>query len=38
MIAVWLRVTYEYADLEVEVEICIMSFCGAIVKSAYPLE
>jgi hypothetical protein len=38
MIAVWRRVALTYADLEVEVEICIMSFCGAVVKSGYPLE
>ncbi len=30
--------TYTYAGLEDEVEICIMSFCGAVVKSGYPLE
>ena len=30
---------YTYAaSLEDEVEICIMSFCGAVVKSGYPLE
>jgi hypothetical protein len=38
MIAAWPRVTYAYADLEVEVGICIMSFCGVIVKGECPLE
>jgi hypothetical protein len=27
-----------YAGLEDEVEICIMSFCSAVVKRGYPLE
>jgi hypothetical protein len=38
MIAAWHRVTLVYAGLEVEVEICIMSFCDAVVKSGYPLQ
>ena len=38
MVAAWRRVAYTYADLEDEVEICIMSLCGAVVKSGYPLE
>ena len=36
MVAAWRRVAYTYADLEDEVEICIMSLCGAVVKSEYP--
>ena len=38
MVAVWHRIAYTYAGLEDEVEISIMSFCGAVVKSGYPLE
>jgi hypothetical protein len=37
MVAVWDRIAYTYAGLEDEVEICIMSFRGAIVKSGYTL-
>jgi hypothetical protein len=33
----WRRMPYTYAGLEDEVEIRIMSFCGAVVKSGYPL-
>jgi hypothetical protein len=38
IIAVWRSIAYAYAGLEDEVEICIMSFRGAVVKSGYPLE
>ena len=38
MVAVWRSIAYRYAGLEDEVEICIMSFCSAVVKSGYPLE
>jgi hypothetical protein len=38
MIAFERRVAYTYACLEVEVEICIMSFCGVVVKSGYRRE
>ena len=38
MVAVWLRIAYTSASLEDEVEICIMSFCSAVVKRGYPLE
>ena len=37
MAAVWRRSAYAYADLEDEIEICIMSFCSTVVKSGYPL-
>jgi hypothetical protein len=37
MVAVWRRIACTYADLEDEVEICIMSFCDAVVKSGYTL-
>jgi hypothetical protein len=33
----WRRMPYTYAGLEDEVEIRIMSFCGAVVKSGCPL-
>jgi hypothetical protein len=36
MIAVWCRVAYTDACLEVEVEICIMSFCDDVVKGGIP--
>jgi hypothetical protein len=38
MVAGWCRMVYTYAGLEDEVEIRIMSSCGAVVKSGYPLE
>ncbi len=38
MAAVWRSLAYAYAGLEDEIEICIMSFCRAIVKSEYLLE
>jgi hypothetical protein len=37
VVAGWRRTTYTYAGLEDEVEIRIMSFCGAVVKSGCPL-
>ena len=38
VVAGWRRMTYTYAGLEDEVEIRIMSCCGAVVKSEYPWE
>jgi hypothetical protein len=38
MITVWCRVAYTDACLEVEVEICIMSFCDDVFKGVYPLD
>jgi hypothetical protein len=37
VVAGWRRMTYTYVGLEDEVETRIMSFCGAVVKSGYPL-
>jgi hypothetical protein len=37
VVAGWRRMTYMYVGLEDEVEIRIMSFCGAVVKSGCPL-